>query len=711
MTKMINIEATLRSLDTIEVAVYKKYTEVEIKAFAFYEDGHFIKTLKWISKSESKSTFIYTLNIRHDFMPGKLYELADDKNEFFPLDISILALSDDFESQYRYDGELGAIYRPDQTIFRVFSPLASEAFVKLVDKSGHSNLYPMSFLDGSGVYEARIAGDFDGYRYRYVVNLNGQLTEATDPYAFSLSANSRYGYVVNPQKLETIDLNFDKLPPFGKITDAVIYEIDVRDATSLTDLPDKGTYLALAQSGLKDSSGFPLGLDYIKNLGVTHVQLLPVYDFQTIDEIHPFSQYNWGYDPKFYLAPEGSYASDPDDCYARVKELRQLVAAFHAQGIRCVMDVVFNHTFNRLSNSLEILCPGYYYRLNADGSPSNGSGCGNDIESRHYMARKLIIDALVHFAEWYGFDGFRFDLMGIIDKDTVNKAFYTLKNINKDMIFYGEGWDMPTNLPSSVKASSNNARDLPNVGFFNDRFRDIVKGSSGDANLGNCGYLLGDINYIDGFKHCFLGSSVALAYPPMFDEPTQSINYLECHDNATIFDKLLISNPDESPEMRLKRIRLLNACTILAYGVPFIHAGQEFGASKKGIYNSYHSPDEVNGLDYSLAAQRKSMIKYLSDAIKLRKSLDIFRLNRREEIVDTVQFENLSHGALLVKYDDKTNSRFIYLIINPTAETVSYQFANYTKIIFNEAGLINTDFFSQLLIVNGLTLIVAVSNY
>lgn len=711
MAKIINIDAELKSLDTIEVSVYKQYTTLEIKAFNFYDNGKFVKTLKWISKSESKSSFIYILNINYEFIPGHLYELCDDRNEFFPLDISIIALSSEFEKKYRFDGEMGAIYSKESTTFRVFSPLASEAFVKLIDKNEVSTLHPMARLENSGVYEAIVKGNCEEFKYHFVVNLNGQLVEATDPYAFALTSNSRYGYVVNPEKLQQIDLHKESLPPFNKLTDAIIYEIDVRDATSLTGFENKGTFKALSQEGLKDSNGNPVGLDYIKSLEVTHVQLLPVYDFQTIDEDHPAKQYNWGYDPKFYFAPEGSYSTNPDDCYTRLFELRELVGSFHKNGLRAVMDVVFNHTFNRISNSLEQLCPGYYFRKNNDGTYSNGSGCGNDIESCHYMARKLIIDALVHFVKWYGFDGYRFDLMGILDKETINKAYYTLKNINKDIIMYGEGWNMATNLPSSLKANSNNAKEMPTIGFFNDRFREVVKGASSDNNLASKGYLSGDTNYIDGFKHCILGSCVALAFPPMFDEPTQSINYVECHDNATIFDKLLLSNADESVENRLKRIKMMNVVSILSYGIPFIHAGQEFGATKKSHYNSYNLIDEINGLDYNLRTARKDMVKYLADAIKLRKNMDIFRLDKKEDIVNAVTFENLSHGALLIKYDDKANSRIVYFFINPTTETVSYKFDNYAKIIFNEAGLINTDFFSQLMIINGLSLIVALSNY
>lgn len=698
----LNLSAVLKSPDTIEVAVYKSYTAAPIEEFKLYEDNRYRQTLKVLSKSESKSSFIYTLSVDCRFEVGRDYAVADDRLEIGPLDIEILSKSAEFEKKFRYDGELGAVYGPDKTVFRLFSPLATACFVNLRPKSGQPIFGPMQRLE-CGVYEAEVAGDLDEAAYTFVARINGVFREAPDPYAKALGANSCPSFVVNPAKIKARAAErTDRRPVLKRRTEAVIYELSVRDMTSRTALPDKGRFSALSRTGLTDGSGFPLGLDYIRSLGVNYVQLLPIYDFQTVDEEHPFTTYNWGYDPKFFFAPEGGYSSLPGDPYRRLYELKDLVAAFHESGIGVVMDVVFNHVFNASSNALDVLCPGYYFRLGSDGGRSNGSGCGNDFESRNYMARKLIVDCLRYFVEVYGIDGFRFDLMGIIDVDTLLLAHRELSALRPGLLFYGEGWDMATNLPGEQKGSMYNAGRLKPIGFFNDRFRDIAKGKTSDSELSFKGYLSGDINYIDGFKNVLLGSSVALAFPPLFDNPDQSVNYVECHDNSTLFDKLKACCPNESPEELLKRVKLINAVVIFAAGIPFLHAGQEYGASKKGVSNSYTAGDEINGFDYKLAAQRKDMINFLRDAIELRKSLPFFNTDSKKELLEHVSFQNLEGGALAVVY--RFESDEYYLLINPTDKTVSYQFDRYVKVIFNEAGRLDDFRYSQLIMVNGRSL-------
>ena len=321
------------------------------------------------------------------------------------------------------------------------------------------------------------------------------------------------------------------------------------------------------------------------------------------------------------------------------------------------------------------------------------------------MARKLIIDALKFFTLVYGIDGYRFDLMGIIDVDTMNLAFKELQSIKKDVIFYGEGWDMCTNLPGDKKASMYNANSIKPIGFFNDRFRDIVKGRSSESELANRGYLTGDTNYIDGFKNVFLGSSVTLAFPPLFSNPNQSINYVECHDNNTLFDKLQVCLKGQSNEDTLRHLKLINAITIFSFGVPFIHAGQEYGMTKKMIGNSYNSGDDINGFDYVIAKKRIDCINYLKDAIKLKKQLPFLSSDSKKEMTDHVTFENISNGCLLIRY--RINEDDYYLFINPTGNTISYQFDNYAKVIFNEAGLLDDNHFSQLIMINKYSLAVA----
>lgn len=709
MLKNKSIEATLKGNNTLEVRMKKAIASSFAMNMRFYENYQFKGNLEFVSKSESKSTFIYIFKFDNEIIPGNLYSIANGENEFCHIDISCLGSNPELEEKYRYDGELGAIYSKESTIFRVYTPLSSEVNVNIIKPDGTRFVEVMNRIEG-GVYQAEIKGDLDKCKYNYIARINGEYVTAVDPYAKSVDTNSRYGYVVDMDKIGDISLNENYLPEFSSPTDAVIYECDIRDMTSLTNVENKGSFNALSKEGLIDSQGNPIGLDYIAELNVSHVQLMPFYDFQTIDDSNPQSMYNWGYDPEFYFAVEGSYSSNPEDPYARMRELRNLISSFHKKGIRVNMDVVFNHVFRTYSNSLEILCPNYYFRLNEDGTYSNGSGCGNDFESRHYMARKLIVDCLKHFLKNYGVDGFRFDLIGIIDVDTTRLAYYACKSIKPNLMFYGEGWDLATNLPSAKKTTLNNSTKLPEVGFFNDRFRDIVKGHTYGEDMNGKGYLSGDVNYIDGFKHVFIGSVISLAFPPLFDNPSQSINYVECHDNGTLYDKLTVCCPNEDEETRLKRIKLINAVTILAYGVPFIHAGQEFGATKEGDTNSYISGDQINGFDYLTAGRRKSMVAFFKDCIKLKRYSSYFNLKEKKDIEETVEFKNIDNGALLITFFNKEVGKEIIAVINPTNSVVKYNFEKYYKIIFNEAGYIEEDNYSQLLLVNGISLVVAVSN-
>ncbi len=703
---MINsFSASLKDKDIIEVAVTKAYTSNTIESFKLYENGVYIKKLAIISKSESKSTFIYTLSVDHNFVVGNEYSIYDDRMESCPLNMNLGSVDKDFEINYRYDGKLGALYTKEKTTFRLFSPLASSVFVSILTVDKRKILVTMNRLP-QGVYEAVVEEDLECASYTYIAKINGEYVEAPDPYSFSLSSNSTKSYVVNLNKVKEHCAdkpnNREKLKRY---TDAILYELSVRDMTSLTECENKGKYLGLAKTGLKNEEGFPIGMDYIKEIGVNYVQLMPVYDFQTVDDEHQFDSYNWGYDPKFFFCPEGSYSTNPNDPYCRLFELKELVASFHENGIGVIMDVVFNHVFNKESNALNVLCPGYYFRLNSDGTNSNGSGCGNDLETRNYMVRKLIVDSVIHFIDVFSIDGLRFDLLGILDIETTKLVYQEAKKVLDDVIIYGEGWDLMTNLPADQKTSLYNAEKIKDVGFFNDRFRDIVKGRGSDSELSNRGYLTGDKDYIDGFKNVFLGSSITLAFPPLFSSPSQSINYVECHDNATLYDKLCCFNTEIKEDDKLKMISLINVITILAFGVPFIHAGQEFGTTKKGITNSYCSPDEINGIDYSLANKRKKMIKYLSDAIKLKKSLKFLSMDDKKSLIEHVSFENLSCGGLMVIY--RFDNEEYYLLINPTNETIKYQFKDYVKILFNEAGLISDDRFAQLIMVNKLSLVFA----
>ena len=607
---------------------------------------------------------------------------------------------------------MGAIYTKEGTTFRIFSPLASNGVVSLKNNiTKEKVVIPLIKDDKTGILEGYAEGDYASWFYNYLLRINNQYRLVPDPYAKAVTALSKYSVVVNPMDVE-IDLNHDKLAPFGGINDAIIYEMSVRDITSdpSTSIVNKGKYLGLTEEGIKTKKNNPVGIDYIKSLGVTHVQLLPIYDFQTTNDLHPEDTYNWGYDPCNYNTPEGSFSTNPFDPLNRIIELKKVISKLHENGIRVVMDVVYNHVFNMETSCFELACPNYYFKFNHDGTKSDGSFCGNEFESRHLMARKYIIDSCKYWVKEFGIDGFRFDLMGLIDIETINQVSSECSKIKKDFIMYGEGWDMPSVMGSHQRASMNNSFSMPNVGFFNDRFRDISKGKTGNDEIGVKGYLTGDTNYIDGFKHVFTGSVLPIAYPPLFRTMSQSINYVECHDNNTIFDKLKRCCNDEDEATILKRIKLINAAVMLSYGVPFFHMGQEIGLTKFGEHNSYRSSDDINQFRYKTLDERIDMYKFFIDLVKVRKELSFLKINDKELLERSISLSNENNGILKINvYNSELINplKDVVIFINPTKSKYETDLSDYYQIVLNETGAIDS-LYSQHLIVNPLSLVVCI---
>ena len=679
------LSCTAINNQNLAVYVAKKLTSTILTSFRLYIDGKFSLLLKPVSRSESNSALIYNLNLPSgfSFIPGNRYEVLTPHNFFVPINISFLARTKKFEEKYRYDGELGAIYSKKKTVFRVFSPFAASRSLILYFK-GKWKSFVREKDSEHGIFEISLDGNYDKAGYLYEAEIFGNRYRVVDPYAFALSSNSRLGYVIDRNKIKAIPSNRDKLPKFENETHAVIYEAHVRDRTSLTSRRDRGTFAALSRGGEKNKDGFPLGRDYIASYGFTHVQLRPVRDYQTVNDEAVFDSYNWGYDPRFYFAPEGSYSTDPMDPYARNRELKELISSFHERGIRVNLDVVYNHLFSQDFNSLGLLCPEYYFRHNPDNTLSNGTGCGNDLESRNYRVKKLIKDSIRHWIDAFDIDGLRFDLMGILDVETIKECYEEAKARKNDFRFYGEGWDLYTNLPGSEKASRNNAYKIPFCGFFNDRFRDVVKGKSNASELSVRGYLLGDCNYRDGFKHVRLGSCVPLAFAPLFSSYHQSINYVQCHDDACLYDKIRIANPDAKESEVRKRIKRINVALLFALGVPFFSEGQEIGKSKSFNFNTYNAGDKINGFDYALAEKRKDRMNFLTDAIKRKKRFRLRSGNEYEELDKHRDFEDLNSGALKINYHRKDFD--FYLIFNPTKETIRYDFPEDVRMIFSDGG-------------------------
>lgn len=555
-----------------------------------------------------------------------------------------------FEAAFAYDGDdLGAVYTPEATSFRLWAPTAEEAHVLLYASADAASgeRIAMSAAE-QGTWICRLPGDQDGAFYTFEVRFGDEWREAVDPYARAAAANGGRGAIVSPARTSPDGWAEDVRPPFDAPTDAVVYELHVRDATMHPEsgAARPGTYMALAESGTRTSDGLPTGLDYIASLGVTHVQLLPVADFVSVDETDPPKRYNWGYDPALYFVPEGSYATDPRDPACRIRELKRLVAAMHARGLRVVLDVVFNHLFSAARSSLERLVPGYYFRTDGDGRLANGTGVGNDTASEREMMRKLIVDCVAYWATEYRVDGFRFDLMGIHDIETMNAVRARLDAIDPSLLLYGEGWHLPTPLADGRKATMANAKRMPRIGQFYDRMRDGLRGGVFDAS--SRGFVAGEGARAHDVWHGIVGGiDYGRGIAGFAAEPAQTVNYAEVHDNHTLWDRLLLSNPDDDDAVRRRMQRLATSIVLTSQGVAFLHAGQEWCRTKGGEHNSYRSPDAVNRLDWRRAARHRDDIDYVRGLIALRRAEPLLRLRSAEAIRGALRIVDSPPGAIV----------------------------------------------------------------
>ena len=591
-----------------------------------------------------------------------------------------------------YEGnDLGAVYTPKMTRFKVWAPEAESVKLNLYKQGEGDNLIEQHIMKKSanGTYVFEKQGDCNGIYYTYTVVNHGEEQEAVDPYTKAAGVNGQRGMVINLAKTNPQGFEMDGYRNPEHITDAIIYEGSVRDFTmdESSGVFHNGKFLGLTEANTTNHFGEATALDYISGLGVTHVQILPAFDFETVDEKNQKAQYNWGYDPDNYNVPEGSYAVSPYDGAVRIQEMKQMVLALHSRGIGVIMDVVFNHTYRRDDSNLQKIVPGYYYRSDETGY-TNGSGCGNEVASDRPMVQKLIVDSLIYWAKEYHIDGFRFDLMGVLDIDTMNVIAERLKEIRPDIYLYGEGWNGgPTSLAEEKRAFKASAKKMPRIGMFNDDIRDTIKGSVFyDDHLG---FVNGGTHLENALRYGITG---AVAHPqvdydaygskPWAKEPGQSINYVSCHDNYTLWDKLSVSCPEASEEKKKAMNRLCAAIVFTSQGVPFIQAGEEFLRSKplpekKGFAeNSYNMPDAVNSIKWDNIHEYPDMIAYYKGLMALRKAHPVFRMQSEAEMTQNLCFlsdtpENVVAYLLKGKGADDTPEN-ILVIFNGNDEEILY---------------------------------------
>ena len=536
-----------------------------------------------------------------------------------------------------------------------------------------------------GVYRLTLKGDYLNARYHYLVTNSGVTNETNDLYGPGVSLNSEYSVVVDINKIKEMP-RFKPSNELKRASNAIAYETCVRDFTEdkNTDIIHKGKYLGMVESGRKTPKGHPAGLDYLKLLGITHVQLLPISDFYGNDDLDNSKSYNWGYNPLSFFAIEGSYSTDPEDAMNRLYEFRTLVDTLHKNNIRVIMDVVYNHVYEYMNSYFEKIVPNYYFRKRNNGLPSLASGCGNDFASEKKMARKIILDSLRYFIETFDIDGYRFDLMGLMDIETVNKGYEICKNLKNDILYYGEGWNMGVELPFEKKACAENADKMPGIAFFNDLFRDVIKGGNFKNNINEKGYVGGRLDNQNVVNYAIRGSAIDDPFKHRFLDINQSLNYVECHDNNTLFDKLTFSNGYEDETTLLSRITFANSVLLHSLGMPLIHMGQEIGLSKSGLDNTYNVP-KINNMDWHLVDERFEMVLELVNLIKIRKLFfSKLAVDNREKINEIFETQYWNNGVLAF-YSDKEeylgNFKKVYVLINPTLDKKVYSLDDYYQLL------------------------------
>ncbi|MBT2623968.1 type I pullulanase [Bacillus sp. ISL-32] len=625
-------EAYLDEMDVITVLIPSGKKEKYTLPFVLETEAGDV-SLSVRTECHIDGKYKYILVSEHQVSLGKTHYIRASGGDKTDLQIGAVIRTEAFDSQFYFDGALGTDYTPSRTVFKVWAPTATAAAVKLAHPEQKGLVLQMTRQD-HGVFAALVDGDLHGYEYMYRICNNLEWTETVDPYAKAVTINGEKGVVLRPEKPHITSQGI----PFLNPADAVIYELHIRDFSihENSGMKKKGQYLAMTETDAKTREGVSAGLSYLKELGVTHIELLPVNDFAGVDEKNPLAAYNWGYNPLHFFAPEGSYSSDPYNPQVRISELKKLIRTLHQNGLQVILDVVYNHVYKREHSPFEKTVPGYFFRHDADGMPSNGTGVGNDIASERLMARKYIIDCVIHWLKEYDADGFRFDLMGILDIETVRQIRERALAVKPGILLFGEGWNLDTPISDDKKATLANAFQLPGIGFFNDSFRDAVKGSTFQHDA--AGFALGNGDQIDAVIHGITGSAGWKETDPIVQEPSQSVNYVESHDNHTFWDKMQYALPHETDSVKRSRQKLATAVVLLAQGIPFIHSGQEFFRTKQGDENSYQSGDSVNRLDWTRRSEFREDVEYVRRLIEIRKAHPAFRLKRAAEVVRHLDF-------------------------------------------------------------------------
>ena len=601
----------------------------------------------------------------------------------FLLLFPLVSLSQNMHDNYpEYKGnDLGVNYSPKQTLFKIWAPTAAAVRLHLYKEGagGKAMKTVQMTRKKQGTWQANIASDLKNVYYTFQIQYDGKwLGETPDIEAKAVGVNGERGMVLNMRETNPASWNNDQKPPLKNFTDIILYESHIRDLSISRNsgIKQKGKYLGLVEPGTKNAEKFSTGLDHLKELGITHIHLLPSFDFNSVDESKPESNaYNWGYDPLNYNVPEGSFSSNPFDGRVRIKEFKQMVQGFHKNGIRVIMDVVYNHTSNR-QTPFNKTVPGYYYRFNADGSYSDASACGNETASEKAMMRRFMIASAAYWAREYHVDGFRFDLMGIHDIETMNQISDTLHKIDPTIFIYGEGWTAGASpLPETLRAVKKNTHQLHKIAAFSDDIRDGLRGPFNRVT--EKGFVSAEKGKLESLKFGIVASTqhpqvdytkVNYSNAPWAAEPGQAISYVSCHDDNTLFDRLAVANPGASEAELIKMDRLSQTVVLTSQGVAFLHSGAELLRTKKGVANSYNSPDSINEIDWSRKSTYKDVFNFYKSLVALRKNHPAFRMTTTKMVQDHLKFHDTNDPLLLAyQINDHANGdawRDILVILN-----------------------------------------------
>ncbi len=630
---------------------YGKVAHIDVNGMTNFRGlGIIIRRGAWLSKDIADDRFVTAFDSTGS---AEIWLRQGDKDIYTSAPTGEVAVSPvvkeiatydspEFAAKYTYTGDdLGNTYTPTKTKFRVWAPTATAlnliTYASATTQAADGKVIPMT-ADVNGTWVATLPGNQNGTIYTYRAVFKTTTNEAVDPYVRATTINGEKGVVVDLSKTNPTNWSTVKPKFSGNLTDASIYELHVRDLSmdskSGISTANKGKFLAFTE--LPSYKGVKTGVGHIKSMGVTHVELLPIFDFASVDESSP--TFNWGYDPQNYNVPEGSYSSNPANPTARIVELKSAVQALHSQGLRMNMDVVYNHVASASEFSEQKLVPDYFFRYDSSGNLTNGSGCGNDVASERPMVRKFIVDSVKYWASQYHLDGFRFDLMGLMDIKTISAVRTALNAIDPTIVIIGEGWNMGT-LPEEQRANQVNIAKLPGVAVFNDQIRDGIKGSVFDSAA--TGYVTGKESAKSDVEDGIVGNTsyAGSVFPKWIGgAPGQSVNYVESHDNLTLADKLVASNVVKTPAVIASIDRLSAAIHILAQGVPFIQAGQEFLRSKNGDTNSYKSSDLINSLKWDSLKTNATTVSYYRGLLALRSVHPAFRMATSSAVDANLRF-------------------------------------------------------------------------